>query len=267
MAIPICTVDSFTAEPFRGNPAGVCLLSAPREAAWMQSVAAEMNLSETAFLHQEGEVLRLRWFTPKVEVELCGHATLASAHVLWETGRLAPAETARFETLSGRLAAVRRGQEIELDFPATPPEPAAPPPALLAALGPACARPRFVGRTRFDWLVEIDSEASVRALRPDFAPLRSLGSRGVIVTSAASTRPFDFVSRYFAPAVGIDEDPATGSSHSSLAPYWRERTGRDEMAACQLSARGGVLRVRVAGDRVALGGRAVTVFRGELAVD
>jgi len=267
MGIAIHTVDAFTAEPFRGNPAAVCLLAAPRDAGWMQSVAAEMNLAETAFVHPEGGALRLRWFTPKVEVDLCGHATLAAAHVLWQTGRLGPGERARFETRSGALVAARRGDEIELDFPATPVHAAKPPPELLPALRIAPGAARFTGRSRFDWLVEVGSEAEVRALAPDFALLRPVGGRGVIVTSAAAAAGFDFVSRFFAPAAGIDEDPVTGSAHCALAPYWGGRLRRDAMAGWQASARGGAVGVRLAGDRVLLYGRAVTVLRCELLED
>ena len=264
MAIPIYQVDAFTEKPFAGNPAAVCLLSAARDEAWMQAVAREMNLSETAFLHPRGDDFDLRWFTPAAEVDLCGHATLATAHVLWETGRLAPEATARFHTRSGLLTATREGGAITLDFPATPPAPAAAPPGLAEALGAPFG---YVGTSRFDLLVELAAERTVRELRPDFARVRDLGVRGLIVTAAAETAGFDFVSRFFAPAVGIDEDPVTGSAHCCLGPYWRDRLGRDEMTAYQVSARGGVVRVRVAGERVRLGGRAVTVLRGELTAE
>jgi PhzF family phenazine biosynthesis protein len=261
MATRIYQVDSFTEEPFAGNPAGVCPLPAARDEAWMRNVAREMNLSETAFLHPSDGGFDLRWFTPAVEVDLCGHATLAAAHILWETGALPPDAIARFQTRSGALTAERHGEEITLDFPATPPSPAIAPAGLAEALGASLG---YVGSSRFDLLVELGSERIVRELRPDFARLRAVGMRGLIATARAATAGFDFVSRFFAPAVGIDEDPVTGSAHCCLGPYWRERLGKDEFVAYQASARGGIVHVRVAGERVRLGGRAVTVLRGEL---
>jgi PhzF family phenazine biosynthesis protein len=264
MTLPIVQVDAFTGEPFAGNPAAVCVLPAPREERWMQAVAREMNLSETAFLVRRTDgAWDLRWFTPAAEVELCGHATLASAHVLWSERHLPTGETARFLTLSGELRADRRDPWIELDFPATRPVPATAPPGLAAALG---VEPVAVLTSRFDFFVELGSEADVRALEPDFRALRSLGVRGVIVTARASTGGFDFVSRFFAPGVGVDEDPVTGSAHCALAPFWGARLDRAEMTGYQASARGGEVRVRLAGDRVILGGRAITVLRGELTV-
>ncbi len=261
MGVTIYQVDSFTAEPFTGNPAGVCILGAAKDERWMQNVAREMNLSETAFLVPRVDGFDLRWFTPVVEVELCGHATLASAHILWETGVLPASEQARFHTRSGLLTAERKGDEIELDFPATPAEPAAPPPGLVEALRVA---PDFIGRSTYDYLVEVSSEEDVRRLQPDFTRLRVLAIRGVIVTSVATTQGFDFVSRFFAPAAGVDEDPVTGSAHCCLGPFWSTRLGKGELVAYQASARGGVVRVRMAGERVRLGGQAVTVIRGEL---
>jgi PhzF family phenazine biosynthesis protein len=261
MTQPIYQVDAFTDRKFAGNPAGVCVLEAPAPESWMQDVAREMNLAETAFLHREGDAWRLRWFTPVVEMDLCGHATLASAHVLWETGALAPEAEARFHTRSGLLGAVRRGDWIELDFPSQPPKPAEVPADLRAAL---VVDMRFTGRNQSDFLVEVAAEAVVRGLRPDFARLRRLDARGVIVTSRSAGGEFDFVSRFFAPAVGIDEDPVTGSAHCALTPYWAAKLGKQEMTAYQASARGGVLRLRLAGDRVRIAGRAVTVLRGEL---
>jgi len=261
MTIPIFQVEAFTGEPFKGNPAAVCLLPGPGEEAWMQAVAREMNLSETAFLTPRQGEFDLRWFTPKVEVALCGHATLASAHVLWETGRLAPGETARFRTRSGLLTADRRGEEIELDFPATPDEPAGAPAGLLEALGTSA---RYVGRSRFDYLVEVDGESIVRGLKPDLGRLRAVEARGIMVTAASSAACFDFVSRFFAPSVGVDEDPVTGSAHCCLGPFWGRQLNKPEMNAYQASDRGGCLRVRVEGDRVRLGGRAVTILAGEL---
>src|SRR3954452_11333909 len=261
MALPIVQVDAFTDRPFAGNPAAVCVLPAAAEAAWMQAVAREMNLSETAFLVRRDDGYDLRWFTPAVEVDLCGHATLASAHVLWEDGHLPPDTPARFWTRSGLLTATRQGAWIELDFPAKPQEPAEAPPGLAAALG---AAPRYVGRNEFDYVVEVESEAVLRALTPDFTALRAIPVRGISVTSHADTAGYDFVSRFFAPASGIDEDPVTGSAHCCLGPFWAARLGRREMVAFQASARGGVVRVRVGEDRVYLGGQVVSVLRGEL---
>lgn len=257
-------VDAFTDLPFAGNPAAVCFLDGSREAEWMQAVAREMGLSATAFLHPAHPAetgFHLRWFTPTVELELCGHATLATSHVLWETGRLGAGETARFQTLGGALTAERKGEWIELDFPARRVEAAEPPPGLLAALG---AEPSWVGRTGPNYLLELPAEDAVCGAAPDLPALRSLPLRGVILTARGAANPFDFVSRYFAPGVGIDEDPVTGSAHCALAPYWAARLGKEEMLAYQASARGGVVRVRVAGERVRLGGQAVTVLQGRL---
>jgi PhzF family phenazine biosynthesis protein len=261
MAIPLVQVDAFTDRPFGGNPAAVCLLPRPTPAAWMQAVAREMNRSETAFLQRRDDGFGLRWFTPAVEVDLCGHATLASAHALWEMGEVAAGAPIRFHTRSGLLTAAPRDGWIELDFPAKREEAAEAPAALLEALGVAA---KYVGRNRFDYLVEVDTEATVRAVRPDFARLATLPVRGVIVTAASADPAYDFVSRFFAPGSGIDEDPVTGSAHCCLAPFWAERLGTTRFRARQVSARGGVLRVTLAGDRVLLAGQAVTVLRGEL---
>lgn len=261
MSLTIWHVDAFTTVPFAGNPAAVCFLPAPGDDHWMQNVAQEMNLSETAFLVRQPDGFSLRWFTPAVEVDLCGHATLASAHVLWQEGFLLPDEPARFHTRSGLLTANRQGPWIEMDFPAEPAPPAEPPIAMLRALD---VRPRFVGRSRFDYLIEVDSEDTVRSLRPDMGLLTASTDRGVIVTSRAASPNYDFVSRFFAPAVGVPEDPVTGSAHCTLAPFWRERLSKDEMLGFQASARGGVVRVRPAGSRVILAGQAVTVIRGTL---
>ncbi len=261
MPHPFFQIDAFTSEPFSGNPAAVVVLPAAAEAPWMQRVAAEMNLSETAFLVPRPDGFDLRWFTPAVEVDLCGHATLASAHALWQGGHLAAGEQARFYTKSGLLTATPVGDWIELDFPATIAEAAEPPAGLLEALG---AHARYVGKSRFDYLVEVADETVVRHLKPDFVKLRTLPVRGVIVTSAATTAGFDFVSRFFAPGSGIDEDPVTGSAHCCLTPYWSRKLGRTAFTARQVSARGGTLRVELVGDRVKLRGQAVTVARGEL---
>jgi len=261
MSLRITQVDAFTDRPFAGNPAAVCLLPAPRDDGWMQSVAREMNLSETAFLVARPDGYALRWFTPAVEVALCGHATLASAHVLWEDGHLPSDRQARFHTKSGLLTGDRTGEWIELDFPAKREEPAPVPAGLAQALGIA---PKYVGRNQFDYLVEVDGEATVRNLTPDHAALAALPVRGVIVTSRGDSRGYDFVSRFFAPGSGVPEDPVTGSAHCALGPYWQARLGKSDFVAYQASPRGGVVRVRVVGDRVKLGGKAVTVLRGEL---
>lgn len=260
MGISIWQVDAFTDRPFAGNPAGVCLLPAARDAGWMQNVAAEMNLAETAFLAPRGGDYDLRWFTPTVEVDLCGHATLASAHVLWESGRLPAGEEARFETRSGLLLARQAGAWIEMDFPADPPTELDGVKGLAAILG---CKPVWVGKGRFDLFVVLDSEETVRALKPRLPPLAALPYRGMVVT-AQSAKPYDFVSRFFAPGSGIDEDPVTGSAHCSLGPYWRQRLGRDDLVGFQASARGGEVRVRPAGERVILAGKAITVLQGQL---
>lgn len=265
MSIPIFQVDAFTDQPFKGNPAGVCLLRGPAEADWMQSVASEMNLAETAFLLPEGDGFRLRWFTPRVEVKLCGHATLATAHVLWEQGLLPPGREARFQTLSGLLTARQEGGLVELDFPARPPLPE-PPDWADAVVGALGIKPVHIGMSAEDILFEAADEGAVRGVEPDFATLRALPARGVIVTSRSADKRFDFVSRFFAPAVGIDEDPVTGSSHTVLVPYWASRLGKKSFTAYQASARGGILHLRLDGERVKIAGRAVTVIKGELVV-
>ena len=268
--LPLHQVDAFTSEPFRGNPAAVCLLAGPRPAEWMQAVAAEMNLAETAFLWREGDAHRLRWFTPVVEVPLCGHATVASAHVLWDVAEAPRGAEIAFETLSGRLTAVADGDWIRLDFPALPPrpEPCEPPPGLLDALRLESARVHEIPRPRASdgssWLVELESEAAIVALRPDFGALAAVPGHAVIATAAGTSAGRDFVSRFFAPRAGIDEDPVTGSAHCSLAPFWSARLRREELVGVQLSARTGVVRVRTRGERVELSGKAVTVLRGEL---
>lgn len=263
MDIAFYQVDAFANQPFQGNPAAVCLLKESREAAWMQAVAAENNLSETAFLLLEDDGYRLRWFTPKSEVRLCGHATLASAHVLFETQALSREQTAVFYTASGVLKASfdRSKGCIELDFPATPVLACDPPAGMIEALG---VKPVFIGRGDDDYLVEVRSVAEVEQAEPDFGQLLRAACRGVIVTARSTDPAYDFVSRFFAPAVGINEDPVTGSAHCRLTPYWQTKLGKDEFTAYQASRRGGVLRLRAVGDRVRIGGKAVTVIRGEL---
>lgn len=254
-------VDAFTDKPFKGNPAAVCVLPEAYDEEWMQNVAMEMNLSETAFLYKREDGFNLRWFTPSVEIDLCGHATLASAHVLWESGILKPGEEARFHTRSGLLTARRNDNWIELDFPAEPEDETPSSPNLVSAIG---VSPKYTGKNRFDYLIEVESEEVVRKVTPDFKLLASVPARGIIITSVSASDEYDFVSRFFAPAVGINEDPVTGSAHCCLGPYWKKRLNKNNFTAYQASSRGGIIRVNVKDDRVFLGGQAVTVFKGEL---
>ncbi|MBI2705615.1 MAG: PhzF family phenazine biosynthesis protein [Actinobacteria bacterium] len=263
MSVEIVQVDAFTAEPFGGNPAGVCVLDVPGDDGWMQSVASEMNLAETAFLVPVHGGWDLRWFTPAVEVDLCGHATLAAAHHLVERGDVTgEAEVMRFFTASGELLAKQTLDGwIQIDLPATPPEPVTPPGALLASLGLSDAV--AVSKSRLDYLIEVPSAELLRELQPNFTNLAAIGTRGVMVTSVGEGL-YDMVSRFFAPSVGVDEDPVTGSAHCALGPYWADKLGKADLLAYQASKRGGVLRVSVKDDRVVLGGQAVTVIRATL---
>ena len=261
MPTPIYIVDAFAERPFQGNPAAICPLKEPADPVWMQHVAAEMNLSETAFIVPCRSGFDLRWFTPAVEVELCGHATLASAHLLWEKGFAPAGEPIRFQTRSGLLTCTRGGGKIELDFPSEPAEPIAQMVELTLALG---EQPVSLGRNRFDLIAEFDSEERVRALRPDFGLLGKIPARGLIVTAPAADGPFDFVSRFFAPAVGVNEDPVCGSAHCCLGPFWAAKLNKSELVGFQCSSRGGIVGVRVQGKRVALSGTAVTVLAGQL---
>lgn len=264
MSTPLYLVDAFTDRPFAGNPAGVCLLDSPRDAAGMQAAAAELNQAETAFLRPrpDGD-WDLRWFTPTLEVELCGHATLASAHVLWTAGRVSAANPIRFHTQSGVLTCAKRGDRIEMDFPAEPAEPVTAPAEEAFALG---ATPTFVGRNRMDMLVVLGSADEVRRLDPDLGQVEKIKARGVIVTARSDEPGADFVSRFFAPQSGVAEDPVTGSAHCCLGPYWRGVLGKDELVGRQVSRRGGTVAVRCVGDRVVLGGSAVLVVEGRLHV-
>lgn len=263
MAIPLYIVDAFADRPFTGNSAAVCLLDTPRDASWMQGLAGELNLSETAFLEPRADGdWHLRWFTPTVEVDLCGHATLASAHVLWhERGHTA--RQLRFHTRSGPLTAEHGEQFIVLDMPADPPVTISALPALAIALG---ATPTWIGRWRAGYLAVLEQAAQVRELAPDFAALTAAGAKRVIVTAPGDRPEYDFISRFFAPGVGIPEDPVTGSAHCVLAPYWSGRLGRTRLTGYQASRRGGVVGVETAGDRVRLSGPAVTVHSGVLHV-
>ncbi len=262
LPVSLICIDAFADRPFSGNPAAVCLLDRPAEAQWMQQLAAEINLSETAFVRPEGDGFELRWFTPTVEVNLCGHATLASACALWELDRVESSQPIEFYTKSGTLVARRQGDWIELDFPAKMVRETDPPPALLAALSVA---PTFVGSDGTDYLLEVESEAIVGQLQPNFRQLATLPVRGIIVTSRSSP-PYDFVSRFFAPGSGIDEDPVTGSAHCCLATFWQPRLNKSEFLAYQASPRGGTVRVKLVGDRVYLGGKAIPVWQGNLLV-
>ncbi len=261
MTSVIHQIDAFTDAAFGGNPAAVCLLDRPAKTEWMQDVAREMKLSETAFVTRgdEGD-WSLRWFTPGAVVDLCGHATLASAHFLWELAILDQDAPARFHTRSGLLTCVRENDWIIMDFPALPTEPTAEPNGLADALG---AIPTAVWRSTWDIVAEFSSAQAVCDLDPDFRALLPFAERGVLVT-APGDAPYDFVSRFFAPVHRIDEDPVTGSTHCILTPFWGDRLGKTQMLARQASRRGGVLRVETNGDRVKLGGKAVTVMTGTL---
>ena len=261
MNLTIYTVDAFTNRLFGGNPAAVTILPEPMPDAWMQSFAQEMNLSETAYLQRsEDGSFNLRWFTPTVEVALCGHATVASAHTLWQTGMLEPDETARFHTKSGLLTATKRGDWIELDFPATFVTEAPAPAGLLESFP---IKPSFIGRSKFDYLLEVQEE-ELHSLVPKFGKLAKVEARGVIVTSKSADLTYDFQSRFFAPASGVNEDPVTGSAHCALTPYWSAKLGKTTMLARQASRRRGIVKVELKGDRVLLSGQAVTELTATL---
>jgi len=261
MPRPFHLVDAFAAEPFAGNPAAVYLLNEWPGDAWLARVAREMNQSETAFLVRNPDGFDLRWFTPAIEVDLCGHATLASAHVLWSTGAAQSGASIVFSTRSGSLTARQVDDLIELDFPLLDEQPAQAPPALATALG---VSPVYVGQSKHDLVVQVATEAEVRAARPDLARLAEIPTRGIMLTAESSSSEFDFVSRFFAPAAGINEDPVTGSAHCCLASFWCKQLAKSSFRAYQASPRGGVVQVRIEGERAVLGGRAITVARGEL---
>jgi PhzF family phenazine biosynthesis protein len=255
----IYQVDAFTDKPFKGNPAGVCILESEPTNKWMQDIACEMNLAETAFLLPMNDGYSLRWFTPNSEIDLCGHATLASAHILLEKGYTSEDQEVNFYTKSGLLTAKSQDGWIQLNFPATPEKEDEAPLELIEALN---IEPLYVGKNIFDYIIEVKTEEMVKNIKPDFTMLMKVDMRGVIVT--ARSKEFDFVSRFFAPEIGVFEDPVTGSSHCCLGPYWRDRLGKDEFIAYQSSSRGGVLRVQVVGDRVCISGKAVTVLEGDI---
>lgn len=260
MKTKIFIVDAFTNKPFRGNPAAVCFLENPKSETWMQNVAAEMNLSETAFLVKKKDGFGLRWFTPTVEVDLCGHATLASAHVLWEEKIVSQNKKIKFYTKSGLLTASFKNNWVTLDFPSTPEKPVKAPSNLLKALG--LKKVSYIGKSIFDYLVEVDSEKTVRHLKPDLKMLATIPARGVMVTSRSKT--YDFISRFFGPRSGIDEDPVTGSAHCTLGPFWKKKLNKTHFNAHQASSRGGIIQIRLVRNRTYLTGQAMTVLKGEL---
>lgn len=264
MRLPLFHVDAFTDRPFSGNPAAVCLLGEWKADQILLAIAGEMNLPETAFLVQRNGRFDLRWFTPKVEVDLCGHGSLAAAHVLWQQRLVSPTSEILFWTRSGIVKARWTGGAIELDFPLTPAEKASLPPGLSDALG---VQPIYEGKSRFDYLIEVESEAALRRMAPDFKRLAAIAARGVIVTSRSSEPRFDFVSRFFSPAAGINEDPVTGSAHCCLGDFWRTRLNKSNFLAYQASERGGIVRLRVTENRAFLGGSAVIVTNGELLLE
>lgn len=258
----IFTVDAFTSEKFSGNPAGVCILEENKDDGWLLNIAAEMNLSETAFVKRSGDGFHLRWFTPKTEVELCGHATLSTAHILWEEGILKNDETAIFDTVfKSRLTAVKRGDEIELNFPKNVPVESKENAELNNALG---IKPLLLFTTEHHYVAELSFEDDVLNVRPDFSLLEKLPKYGTIITAKADGKDYDFVSRFFAPVKGINEDPVTGSAHCVLAPYWGKKLNKTTMKAYQASERGGYMTVTLEGDRVLLKGKAITILKGEL---
>lgn len=258
----IFTVDAFTDKKFSGNPAAVCLLEENKDDGWLLNVAAEMNLSETAFLKKADDGFSLRWFTPKTEVELCGHATLASSHILWQEGILKPDEEAVFNTVfKGILTAKKKLDEIELNFPVNIPVHSEENPDLEKALG---IKPKYLGTTEHHYIVEVNSEEEVRNVKPDFNLLELLPKYGTIVTCMSDNKNYDFISRFFAPSKGIKEDPVTGSAHCVLTPYWSGKLKKKTMRAFQASERGGFMTVTLQGDRVLLSGKAITVLKGEL---
>lgn len=261
----IFLVDAFTSKPFAGNPAGVCLLlSEPKDEKWMQRVAAEVNAAETAYVSvRDNSSFNLRWFTPTDEVELCGHATLAAAHILWQEGILDTGEHAEFHTESGMLTAKRTGEKIELNFPALDNKPAEPLKLILDAIG---IEPVNFVETSFNYLAELQNADAVRSLQPDLSLLAQLKNYGLIITARSDKPEYDFISRYFVPSLGINEDPVTGSAHCSLAVYWHQKLGKNNFTAYQASKRGGVLELVLDGDRVRITGSAVTVIISELLV-
>jgi PhzF family phenazine biosynthesis protein len=259
----IFLINAFTDQPFTGNPAAVCFLPGPKDAEWMQKVAKEINLPTTAFIEHTNGGFSLRWFTPTTEIPLCGHGTLASAYVLWEIGYIQAEHSVSFSTKSGILTAAVKNGWIELDFPSAPDHEITAPDKLIKALGVV---PKYVGKNQLDYIVEVESEDVVKNLTPAIDSIAQLPIRGVIVTSRSSSGKFDFISRFFSPAQGIVEDAVTGSAHCCLGPYWKRRLNKDEFIAYQVSSRGGMIKVKIANNRVLLSGKAVTILKGELFV-
>lgn len=257
----IFQVDAFTDKIFSGNPAGVCLLTSPKDEVWMQNMAMEINLSETAFLQKYKEGFKLRWFTPQNEVDLCGHATLASAHILWQIGMLKQDSEARFYTKSGKLTAKKNQEWIELNFPIEEDVEIRAPKEIKEGLN---LIPNYVGKNRMDYIVEVESEEVLKNINPDLELLKKVKTRGIIVTSVSSSDEYDFVSRFFAPRIGINEDPVTGSAHCCLGPFWKRKLNKNVFKAYQASQRGGILKIRVGNDRIYLSGQAKTVFCREM---
>lgn len=264
--IPIYTVDAFASKPFEGNPAAVCILEDIIPDSLMQKIAFEMNLAETAFVlkEEDSDSYSLRWMTPVSEVDLCGHATLASSHIMWQKGICSTDEPIRFNTRSGELIADYYKGEIGLNFPAIPEKEINYPKELIDAIGGIT--PKYVGMTKWNYIVEVESEDAVRNLKPDFNVMLALPGWGTIITAKADMQGYDFVSRFFAPEKGIQEDPVTGSAHCALGPYWQRRLGKDSFTAYQASERGGTVGVKVSDDRVMLTGHAVTVIEGDISV-
>ena len=261
MNIKLFTVDAFTDKPFKGNPAGVCILDNELTEAQMKNIAFEMNLAETAFVQRKGDIYSLRWFTPDSEVDLCGHATLATSHILWQTGLHDKSKSISYDTRSGILKANRVDGKIELDFPVDLEHPVNIPDELIRTIG---VKPVYLGRAKWSYLAELDSEETVRKIKPDFVIMETLEAWGLIITARSSTKEFDFVSRFFAPRKGVPEDPVTGSAHCILGPYWMKKLGKNEMTAFQASKRGGILGVKVDGERVKLTGNAITMLDAKL---
>jgi predicted PhzF superfamily epimerase YddE/YHI9 len=256
----IYIVDAFTDEPYKGNPAAVCILENNKSDEWMQNIANEMNLSETAFILKQGKDYSLKWFTPESEVDLCGHATLASAYILWEE-QLSENNEIRFITKSGLLTAIKSGDWIHMNFPLEEENETVPPIELIEGLGIPF---KYIGKNRLDYIVEIEDEEAVRKLQPNFNLLKAVKSRGVIVTSPSSRSDIDFVSRCFYPALGVDEDPVTGSAHCCLGPYWQKKLNKNEFTSLQLSKRGGLLKLKIVEDRILISGQAITTLKGEI---
>ncbi|WP_372724352.1 PhzF family phenazine biosynthesis protein [Novipirellula sp.] len=265
-SVPLWQVDAFTERPFHGNPAAVCLLDTAANPEWMQHVAAEMNLAETAFVTPTRikNTFDLRWFTPTTEVDLCGHATLAAAHVLIEQRQVDECVPIRFQTRSGELKCQPKERKIALDFPSTPANESLDATETQACQSVLGITAIFAARTKFDILLVVEDPQTVRELKPNFVSMADIETRGIIVTACADEEGVDFVSRFFAPRCGINEDPVTGSAHCCLAPYWSARLGRNPLIGYQASSRGGMVHAEIKGDRVQLSGNAVTVMEGKL---